>query len=721
MRQLLNDKWMVRYAAAAQVVWLACIVMMWAWAFDASGEAMLLTLTAMLLAVAAAAAMARPLARAARWGLVQAGGSPGETLTAVLGEDGAGDGIDGRRLMRLFSAASFAAVVGSLGSMAAVFLSMKLTDVLSRHFFWTPMAWAVLKLAVQWAGMLPAAAGALAMLAAGALIRRDGAAGPTATIFRLWMAAIAAGVAFFAAAWWLGASLPALAMAMGGVMLATAVRSWWGGRATPAMADCPGGRADRDAGGGRKVLATFAVGTLALTIQLRLLGEMFGVSMVGRWLWTAVSLLLLVRLIRRADRRAAKAWPNESIGAAIGVVAGVGGQMAMAAVALADRRLVWFGALSWLFLQAPLLAIAARAISQQRQAWPGGEASNQRYISAVTLGCGIGFAAYLLSGLGPLGWLVPSLALALSLGGAIVGARRAGRLVTGMQWVICGVIMAAATAMAVASPMHQLGSASRGVWLSLLGEGAPSARFWRADGSLPYARTWRSDQVTAAMNEVLQGADDLHARRGRWWVIATSHRDEPSIPGVYVASSVPDPTALPSSARRSFLLLGSEGNYLAAAQIGNGMFDGLLLAPLPADHPEAWRCYNERTIRRCVRRVHPNGAILLRTQASQGHIDDLMAVAATFTRVVGPSWAVVEFHDGMIDLLLAGPREIDGQDLIARPTDRAPTVVFPSERFQDDRMHIRPVRVLHPRGPRRGRALSANRLRYHLRSVSGGQ
>ncbi len=33
---------MVRCTAAVQVVWLACIVMLWAWAFDASGEAMLL-------------------------------------------------------------------------------------------------------------------------------------------------------------------------------------------------------------------------------------------------------------------------------------------------------------------------------------------------------------------------------------------------------------------------------------------------------------------------------------------------------------------------------------------------------------------------------------------------------------------------------------------------------------------------------------------------------
>ena len=211
------------------------------------------------------------------------------------------------------------------------------------------------------------------------------------------------------------------------------------------------------------------------------------------------------------------------------------------------------------------------------------------------------------------------------------------------------------------------------------------------------------------------------ARRGRWWVIATSHRDRPNgenVPGVYVAQSVPDPTALPSNYERSFLMLGSEGNYLAASQVGQGLFDGLLLAPLPADHPEAWRCFNERTIGRCVRRIQPGGVVMLRTQVSGDNTQDLVAVAETFNRVMGPSWGVVEFHDNVIDLLLIGPRQWNSRVLVERPSDQPETVVFPSEFIQDDRMKVRPIQILHPQGLRRGRTLDYSRLQARLANVS---
>jgi len=75
----------------------------------------------------------------------------------------------------------------------------------------------------------------------------------------------------------------------------------------------------------------------------------------------------------------------------------------------------------------------------------------------------------------------------------------------------------------------------------------------------------------------------------------------------------------------------------------------------------------------------------------------------------------------VIDLLLAGPREIDGQQVIARPSDADGIIVFPAERMQDARTHVGPLRVLDPPGPFRGRMLNANRLRYYLQTISGGE
>jgi len=724
MKRLISDKSLLRYTTSAQVVWIGCIVMLWAWAFDASAQGMLLTVTATLLAVGEVAAAAGPLARAARWGLCQAGLSTGQTMSALL--DGQTESIEGRPLMRLFSAASLAAMAGSLGSMAAVFLSTKLTALLSRHFLWTPAAWAVAKFAVQWVGMLPAAGGAMALLSAAALVRHGRSAEPVAAGCRQWLMATASGVTIFAGAWWFGADLLVLTMICCAVMAIMAVISWWGGRnmkSFPLRPISPA-RPSRDLV--RKVMLTFAGLGLVLAIQMRLESEMFGVNIVGRWLWVAGSLAILSWQIGRAGRGDLRVSAREPAGAAVGAVAVIGGQTALAALSVVDGVVLWFSALSFVFLQFPLLMLAGRLISSQGRAWTSGDRAGERYIAATAAGGGLGLAFYLMWGVWPLVWLAPAGGVVIVVIVALVKTKRSGRLGNCLQWLACGAVLTSAVALTIGSPVWQLGGISHGIWLSMLGEAAPSAGAWRQEGSLPYVRTWRSELVSDAMKEVLMGdvpagEYERRPRRGRWWVITTSDLDKPAAPGLYTASSAPDPTALPGWVRQDTLLLGSEGNYFSATQIGYGVFDGLLLAPLPADHPDAWRCYNEQTLRRCVRRIHPRGAVLLRTQASEDHLDDLMAVAATFTHVVGPSWAVAEFHDGMVDLLLAGPREIAGENIISRPSDREGAVVFASEHFQDDRMEIRRLRVLHPRGPRRGRGLSATRLEYYLQTISSKQ
>ncbi len=714
-----GDTLTVRCITAAQVAWLACLAMLWAWAFDASGEGMLLTMTAMLLAGATVAAASGLLARWARWALTQAGLSQGETLSMVLGESRRRAGVEGQALVRLFVAAALAAVAGSVLAMAAVFLSVKLTGVLTRHFLWTPVAWVALKVIIQWAGFLPAAGGAMAVFAAAGLIRRDSSSDPMADALGRWLRAIAAGLAIFAAAWALGADLLIFAMACGGVIAAAAGLVWWCGKA--AMMESVEPNQALPSGGRRNLLATFAGLSLVLVIQVRLGGEMFGVGMVGRCLWVVGSLSMLAVMIARADRKDGPTEAHESMGVVIGVVAVVGGQMALATVALVDHGLLAFGLLAWLALQAPVVMLSARLISHQRRAWVASGGGGQGYISIASAGAAAGIVLQLVGGLSPLGWLIPTIALVWVIVAAAACAAKTDRPDAQTQWIAWALVLLGATVLSVAAPMHQLGPARRGTWLSMVGEGPPTVRLFRPRGSLPYARTWRGEGVTAAMAEVLAGEEERYARRGRWWVVSTSDRDVPDVLGIYPARSSPDPMALPSSVRRRTLLQGSEGNYLAAGQIGHGVFDGLLLAPLPADHPDAWRCYNVRTIRRCIGRVHPDGVILLRTQASAEDVGDLMAVAATFTEAVGPSWAVVEFGDGVIDMLLVGPREIGGEEAIARPSGSETVYVFPAELFQDGRTHIKPLRVLNPPGLLQGRVLRPGRLPTYLQTISSAQ
>jgi len=191
---------------AALVVWLACMTILWAWAFDASGESMLLTLAATMLAIGAAALQARRLGRAARWVLAQMRLSAAETLAVVSGV-APGRRLAGRQLMRLVAAGAAAALLGGLVSMMAVRLSLPLTAYLGRRFVWTPLAWGILKFLVQFLGMLPMGAGVVAAFGATALVRRADRPGQAMPVLGDWLTAVAAGATVFAACWWLGVNL----------------------------------------------------------------------------------------------------------------------------------------------------------------------------------------------------------------------------------------------------------------------------------------------------------------------------------------------------------------------------------------------------------------------------------------------------------------------------------------------------------------------------------
>jgi hypothetical protein len=143
----------------------------------------------------------------------------------------------------------------------------------------------------------------------------------------------------------------------------------------------------------------------------------------------------------------------------------------------------------------------------------------------------------------------------------------------------------------------------------------------------------------------------------------------------------------------------------------------VLLAPMPADHPDAWRCYAPPVLRRCRQKLHDGGVMVLRTQAGPGGIDDALAVARAFERVLGGGWAVVALVDGRLDMLLIGATEPADAVGIARPwRPRAPAGAF-----------VVPLERLCPGGTAwgrlggRGRLLrgttSPEKLRRHLQGL----
>ncbi len=722
-------------AATAQVVWLACMLALWAWVFDASGDSTLLSVTAILLAAGTMAALGPRLAKIG-CGLMAIAELPSASaLAAILGRSHSHRHVAGSALVRLFSGVVILAIVGSLTSMVLAFASRYAVSFMRDHMLFTPLAWGVFKLLIQWLAMLPMAGGIVGMFAVGSWLYQEGRTSLISGVCRQWLLATASGMAFFTLTW---IDILPLALGMALVMLVVAMVGFWRGPETddvPIQAPQPDrtGLADRF-----KLLLGFGALTLVLVVQMRLMGDLLGVTMIGRILWAAGSLALMALVIRRAEGQGGPADINEAVGVTLGVIAAVAMQVALAAAQLISPTLyipacIWGG-----LIQIPAVVLMGRLIAHRRQQWVTQGGGLLQFLSRGATGAAMGLLVYLVGGLLPWTGLVAAVALVAGLAAIALGANRARQRQRRMMWRVTGVLLLAAMFLAVVAPMDELkeryGQASRGVWLSLLASRGPNQQHpWQPESSMPYPRTWRSEIVTDVMEAF------LHDRYGRWWVIATSQRDMPATGdswGYYTATSVPDPTANPAAEKRGFLMLGSEGNYLAAAQIGHGLFDGLLLAPLPADHPEAWRCYNQQTLSRCVRRVHRTGVTLLRTQVSQENISDLIAVTETFNEVVGPSWGVIEFRGGMVDLLLMGPRasstqddETDSRDRpvagVTRPTlpafpgPQVPLVyVFPTEHIQDEQMHIAPIRLLERQGPWRGRELSYNRLQPHLEQVS---
>jgi len=199
------------------------------------------------------------------------------------------------------------------------------------------------------------------------------------------------------------------------------------------------------------------------------------------------------------------------------------------------------------------------------------------------------------------------------------------------------------------------------VWLTAVQAGADEAD-GAASAWLPGPTRWRSVTVAAVQRRVLAG------RPGRWWVAAGSALDTGAElpPAVQPSWAHPDATAvLPLAERR---LRRPGGGFLHGARHDRRRFDGVLLAPMPADHPEAYRCYGRAVLEACAAKLHAGGTVAVRTQATAGRVADALAVARTFAKAVGSGWAAVAGRDGHVDVLLvAGQPPVSLLGPIAQP------------------------------------------------------
>jgi hypothetical protein len=174
---------------------------------------------------------------------------------------------------------------------------------------------------------------------------------------------------------------------------------------------------------------------------------------------------------------------------------------------------------------------------------------------------------------------------------------------------------------------------------------------------------------------------------------------------------------------------------------GGDFYDGVFLAPIAADHPQAWRCYNEQILRRCktlaeMHNRNPEGVtygiVVLRTQVGRDRVRDALAVARTFHQAVRMGLAVVAVGRNGLDMLLVGPMEaIQAQygkegkkiledveaNLVNLVRNEPDVFVVPIEELWEAYPGISPIRIANPPGERLADTPKLEGLRSYLRKT----
>jgi len=715
---VLTDRRIVIAGAAAAVTWAACIVLLWSYTLDASGTATMLTLLAMLLATASVGARGRRLARVAAWALSWVGAASAEPLAVASGNASQSRRLSGHEVMGLYGLAAGAALAGGLLSTLVVYAALPLFDYLIARFGWTSGSWALVQLAIQWAALLPLGAGFVALFAAGALVRRDPRPHRLATASREHLVGTALGLAAFAAAWVAEANMLYLAGAMAVALMGVLYTSLAVENVQTPSRGFDGSSEPVPLKGGR-LLLVFAGLAFVLVTQMRLLSDLMAFGTPTRAMWIAGSLVLLAAVLRRAERGAESIHLAGLCGAVLGGVFVVGLQTALAFVCLAGGPRWAVAGVCAALLQWPLAMLSAGLIARQRLRFVNAGGTPGGFMAVAAGGASLGLLLQLLGGTAWFSWLPMAVVLAAGVAAGVAGAVALPTRPARVAWSISAAVLLALSVLAVESAARGLGGPQwrvlSGTWLRLrVREG--DDKLPEFESALPTVSTWRSAAVDAVFAEILSAREGRSRHRGRWWVVAGSKRDWPEAEGVYSAAAIPDPSPLSHAQISGVLLLGPEGAYLVAARIGQEQYDGVMLAPVAADHPDAWRLYNYQTLRRCYDRIFATGnaPMALRTQADEEHLDDLFRVARTFVDVVGPSWAVVGREAGRVDLLLIGPKARNGRAVVRQPAPQPGALVLSAEQLWPADESVRPVQILRPHSPFRRATVRPNLWYYHV-------
>ncbi len=756
MRPIFTDKIAVIGIVAGLVLWVCCLTVLWGWAYDPSGSFALLTLLTILAAGWFCLWRRGGLVRWARrilqrlrlldWIPLEAG------LAGRLGPTRE----DAQLRMRLLSAAAVLAVVCFVFSTLWIPAARFIAALLGQVFLFSDWTWRLLEVAALLVGAFPVALGLIVVGFASSVVRAGSGRDVYAAVYRDWLWGVGLAFAAFAVSWWFGANLIYLVFSVaGGILLAALTGSSRGDLAThPRRRMLPFGPPPRSA---RMMIAiAHASLVLVIMIQMRMLGDIFSLSLTRRMLWAFLSVLLLVYFLGRVDRKTRPPGRMQINGAIIVVGAAMLVQSAEMILCLSLSRGVWVVMALAVATQIPLASMGATILSYQRRNFAIAGGSVGQYLTAVFGGLVVAVFSSMLFGAIEGGWIA-----LLVVGGAFIvaggagGVRGSRRLAERLQWTVWSSVACASLLVGLvvtlgkaAPPKQQV---QPGVWLTSAGRQFRSMRMYRQDNVLPRMKVRRSEVITRCLYERYeedgqQQEDGIFARRrGKWWIVSTSAEDLPAeLPGrVYAFGSNPESPHQPRRFKRWPPLSYSNPDYFQYARLnfvarqGCDYYDGILLAPLPADHPQAWRCYNEQMMRRCKRLAemrNPDGTVaygvvVLRTQVARDRVREALSVARTFHKAVRSGWAVVALQRSGVDMLLIGPNEAlvpqydaegevvskDIHSLLMEKTRSDPDVyVVPIEELWKAYPDVVPIRLSNPPAERLADTPRIEGLRNYL-------
>ncbi|MHC4294774.1 MAG: hypothetical protein ACYSTL_04240 [Planctomycetota bacterium] len=684
---------MVIWVAASLVVWTCCLVVLWSVAFDASGPSTLVALAALLLGISVAVLIPGEVVRLSRWVLRRF--NLRDKLLALPVAIGfqRSSRNEMKALMRLLGATCIIAAFSGLISTGAIFTVAHLIERLPEVMLFSQSTWTILKFVVQFVAMFPMAMGIAIVFLATGMVRAGSGRDIYASVFRDWCWAIAIGLCFFGICWKLGANLLGLAgvMAVGIIAAGVAIFQRLEVTLRPNRIRQPTETPSR-----RRVIeiaAAFGALAIGLAGQVRLLGDVVGLSTAGGAVWVAGSIALLTLFLREMDHKSRLPGAKQVIGARIGVFAGLLIQGVLLVLCAAGGLRGVICLIIVIGLQVPNAALAAVVISRQRRLFAQGDRGAGAYVCSILGGVGVAILCYLFVMSLPSGSLILLVSvLGLFAAGVVGGIDFARRLSDQLKWAATGTLLMCALAVAMLGAVYkttrEVGAIHVGAWLSVLGEHPGGGGSAELVGVLPRPPLWRSPRVDEALGEVLA------SNRGLWCVASVSRQDIPSrVPsGVLVTICPPDPTVRTTGAWADDFVVGSDDGLFAPGRLDQGRYDGVMLTLVPPGNAKAWRCYNERTVQRFLRRRRSGGLSVLRLQVSPGTVGEAMTVAKTFSNAVGSCWVIVDAMDEQADLCLVGPTT-----LIRRPQVLGNAIVVHTREFWRIFPQVRPLSLLVPR------------------------